>query len=111
MRRRSSPSDEPVRSTPRPMDITPMEASMKLSMARLSMTRLSILLLAGALTLCAGAPAFARDPQPASTAKATSGARRPALPQRNCWTHIYNSGIRKGHDAALARAEANLICG
>jgi hypothetical protein len=84
------------------MDITPMEASM---------TRLSISLLAGALTLCAGAQAFARDPQPASAAKATSGAHGPALPQRNCWSHIYNSGIRKGHDAALARAEANLICG
>jgi hypothetical protein len=76
-----------------------------------SMTRLSIVLLAGALTLCAGAQAVARDVPPASTAKATSGARGPALPQRNCWAHIYNSGISKGHDAALARAEANLICG
>jgi hypothetical protein len=76
-----------------------------------SMTRLSIVLLAGAVIFCVGAQAFARNPQPAPAAKATSTGVRPALPRRNCWTHIYNSGIRKGHDAALARAEANLICG
>ena len=75
------------------------------------MTRLSLVLLAGALTLCASAQALARNPQPISAAKPNSGARGPVLPQRNCWTHIYNSGIRKGHDAALARAEANLIYG
>jgi hypothetical protein len=39
------------------------------------------------------------------------GGGLPVVTLRNCWTHIYNSGIRKGHDAALARAEASLICG
>jgi hypothetical protein len=77
------------------------------------MIRTSLFLLAGVLTLCASAEAFARQPLPPATNVAFShgGMRGPALPQRSCWSHIYNGAINRGHDAALARAEASLICG
>ena len=77
------------------------------------MIRTSLFVLAATITLCATAEAFTRQPLPPVTNAVSlhGGMRGPALPQRNCWSHIYNGAISRGHDAALARAEANLICG
>jgi hypothetical protein len=72
------------------------------------MLRIDAALVAVVLTLAVGAPAFAKE---TLAIKTTSGSSRPAHPQTKCWPHIYNAGIAKGHDAALAAAEANLICG
>jgi hypothetical protein len=77
------------------------------------MIRTSLFFLAATLTLCATAEAFTRQPpqRVINFAFVHGGTRGPALPQRSCWSHIYNGSINLGHDAALARAEANLICG
>ncbi len=68
----------------------------------------TVALIAAVITLAVGTQAFANG---AVVANTTHGASRNAHPQVRCWSHIYNSGIAKGHDAALAAAEANLICG
>jgi len=86
------------------------------------MRKTSTYLLAFAAVLCLGSQAFAGEGQPfgfgsqpgspvAGEMLLHSGSRGPVLPERSCWSHIYNGAIRQGHDAALARAEANLICG
>jgi hypothetical protein len=76
------------------------------------MIRTSLFFLAATLILCATAEAFTRQPPRVTNfAFVHGGTHGPALPQRSCWSHIYNGSINLGHDAALARAEANLICG
>jgi hypothetical protein len=86
------------------------------------MLKTSTYLLALATVLCLGSQAFAGEGQPFGSPSrpgspfvaemlSHGGAQGPVLPQRNRWSHIYNGAIHQGHDAALARAEANLICG
>jgi hypothetical protein len=75
------------------------------------MRKTSTYLLVFAAVLCLGSSAFAGKGQPFGYGSHPGSPGGPVLPQRNCWTHIYNGAIHQGHDAALARAEASLICG